>query len=61
MDDIFFKENINLLYTCDLHEGKAKEFARKYNSKNYITDYHKIMEDDVDIMRWFSGAGNHRD
>ena len=51
MDDIYFKENINLVYTCDLFEEKAKEFARRYNSKNYVTDYHKIMEDkDVDIV-----------
>ena len=51
MDDIYYKENVNLLYTCDTKEDRAKNFARRYNSKNYVTDYKKVVEDkDVDIV-----------
>ena len=51
LDDIYYRENINILYTCDIDEERAKQFARIYNSDNYATDYQDVVKDNnVDIV-----------
>lgn len=51
LDDIYYKENVNISYVCDLSIEKVDIFKRKYNSKNIETEYAKcISSPNVDIV-----------
>lgn len=51
LDDIYFKENVNITYVCDKNIERAELFKRKYNACNVAGDYREcIKKDDVDIV-----------
>lgn len=51
LDDIYYKENVEIAYVCDLDPEKAALFKRKYNARNIIDDYREcISRQDVDIV-----------
>lgn len=39
---------VNITHICDIIPERAKEVALRYNIPNYVTDYRKVMLDDVD-------------
>lgn len=45
LDDIYTMENINIHAVIDVNIERAEFFARKYNAKNYGTDYKPFIED----------------
>jgi len=51
LDDIYYRENINITGVVDLEEDKAKFFCRKYGAKSYSVDYKEYLENpEVDIV-----------
>lgn len=51
MDDIYYKENVVVLYACDRDMEKAELFRRKYNARKITEDYNAAVEDpEVDIV-----------
>jgi len=51
MEDIYFKENVNVLYVCDKNIEKAKLFQRKYNADYVETEFMRCVEDErTDIV-----------
>lgn len=51
MEKIYYKENVNIKYVCDLEILKAELFKRKFNAENAVTDYNKCITDaNVDIV-----------
>lgn len=51
LDDIYYKDNVNISYVCDLDIQRAMHFARRYNAQKVCTDYMEILDDDaVDIV-----------
>lgn len=51
LDDIYFRENINIEGVVDLDEEKAKLFCRKYGAKSWSLDYKDYLsKSNVDIV-----------
>jgi len=51
LDDIYYKENVQIKCVCDMNAEKAEEFARKYKADRIETDYRKVVSsDDIDIV-----------
>lgn len=51
LDDIYYRENINIVGVSDLDESKAKLFCRKYGAASYSTDYKEYLnKEEVDIV-----------
>ena len=51
LDDIYFKENVQVSCVCDIDIDKASLFKRKYNAADISTDYKDcISRGDVDIV-----------
>lgn len=51
LDNICKKHNVVIEYVCDTDINRAVNFAEKYHSKAYDTDYKKVVSsDDVDIV-----------
>lgn len=51
LEDIYYRENINVVGVVDLVEEKAKLFCRKYGAKSYSKDYMDYLKnDEVDIV-----------
>lgn len=51
LDDIYYRENINIVGVSDLDESKAKLFCRKYGATSYSTDYKEYLKnEEVDIV-----------
>jgi len=51
MDDIYYRDNINIEGVVDLDSDKAKSFARKYGACSWSTNYKNYLKDkNVDIV-----------
>ena len=51
LENIYYRENIQITAVVDSNEKNAELAARKYNALEYSTDYHKYLKDDrVDIV-----------
>ncbi len=51
LDDIYYRDNINILAVVDTDIEKAQLFARKYGSKQYGTDYKDFVAlEETDIV-----------
>lgn len=51
MEKIYYKENVNIKYVCDLDISKAELFKRKFNADSAVTDYNQCINDaNVDIV-----------
>ncbi|MEW8956313.1 Gfo/Idh/MocA family protein [Clostridium sp.] len=51
LDDIYYRENINIYGVVDIKEERAHLFKRKYNADSYDTNYIKYLKDPlVDIV-----------
>lgn len=51
LNDIYYRENIEISGVVDLEPLRAKEFVRKYGAVSWDTDYRKYLEDSsIDIF-----------
>lgn len=51
LENIYYRDNIQIVAVIDSVEENAKIAARKYSALEYGTDYHKFLKDDrVDIV-----------
>lgn len=51
LDNIYYKENVEIAYVCDVFQEKAEIFKKKYNAEKAVTDIKECIEDkDVDIV-----------
>ena len=51
IEDIYYRDNINVHAVVDVNLEKAKLTAKKYGVKNYGTDYHEFLKSpEVDIV-----------
>lgn len=51
LENIYYRDNIQIIATVDINEEAAKLSCRKYNALEYSTDYKKYLTDDrVDIV-----------
>lgn len=51
LDDIYYREYINLVGVVDQNLAQAQLFSKKYNSSSYSVDYHEYLENpDIDII-----------
>lgn len=51
IEDIYYRDNINIYAVVDTNLEKAKLTAKKYNAKHFGTDYHEfISSPEVDIV-----------
>ena len=46
LDDIYMMDNVNIYGVVDMHEERAKMFAKKYGADSYDTDYMRYLEDE---------------
>jgi len=51
LDDIYCKENIEVVGVADCKEEQARFFAKKYGAQNWDTDYTRLLENSkVDVV-----------
>ncbi len=51
LENIYYKENVNVRCVCDMNEEKAREFMKRYNADLMETDIDRCLDDDkVDIV-----------
>lgn len=51
LENIYYRDNIQIVAVADVNEENAKSAARKYGALEYDTDYHRFLEDGrVDIV-----------
>lgn len=51
LDDIYYKENIDLIGVSDINEERARFFAKKYGASQWSTDYRSMLSNKkVDIV-----------
>lgn len=51
LDDIYYREDINIEGVVDLNPEKAKLFVRKYGARSWSTNYQNYLKDEnVDIV-----------
>jgi len=44
-------DNVDLIAVCDIVEGRAREFTRKYGAKDFYTSHHDLLaRDDIDFV-----------
>lgn len=44
--DIYYKDNANLVYACDLKPERAENFRKKYGAENVTADYRDCLRSD---------------
>lgn len=60
IDDIYYRDNINIIGVVDTDIEKAKFFQKKYGAKSYSDDYKKyLLDDEVDIFIVSTYAKSH--
>ncbi len=60
MEDIYYRENINVFAVVDIDENRAKEFAFKYGAETYGTDYKEFVGlDKTDIVIIATNVDTH--
>ena len=51
LEKIYYKENVNIEYVCDLDISKAEFFKRKFNARKAVTESDECISDkNVDIV-----------
>lgn len=51
LDDIYFRDEINIYGVVDVCEARAREYKNKYNALSFSTDYKEYIKDpNVDII-----------
>ena len=50
ISDIYYRDNIRIVAVVDNSIQKAQLFAKKYGAEHYGTDYHKFLNDSLDIV-----------
>ena len=60
LDDVYYRENINVLAVVDADIQKAQLFAKKYCAKHYGTDYKKFVAlKETDIVIVATNVNSH--
>ncbi len=60
MDDIYYRDNIQMIAVADRNPESAAAFARRYHAKRFGTDYREFLNDpELDIVIIASYADSH--
>ncbi len=60
LDEIYCKDNVQLIAVCDKDENRARQFLHRYGAQRTETDYTALMKDPaVDIVIIATYPGSH--
>lgn len=60
LENIYYRENVNVLAVVDINEESARLYAKKYNANYYGTDYKEFISlNDTDIVIIATNVNSH--